>query len=213
MFNKRLIKISSYVKENSKVIDVGCDHALLGIYLILNNKCSSVIASDINPKPLLKAKENVKKYHLEDKIIIKKAPGIEAIEDGIDTVIIAGLGGMTICDILDNKYLKNVKYLILSPNNKEYLARKKVYKLGYVLKEESLVEYKNIIYPIGYYEKGKRRLLNKKYRLLDINDKLVKKYYKQLIDNNYLLLSKIPLKYFLRRLKIKKEIMTLKKML
>ncbi len=213
MFNKRLIKISSYVKENSKVIDVGCDHALLGIYLILNNKCSLVIASDINPKPLLKAKENVKKYHLEDKIIIKKAQGIESIEDDIDTVIIAGLGGMTICDILDNKYLKNVKYLILSPNNKEYLARKKVYKLGYVLKEESLVEYKNIIYPIGYYEKGKRRLLNKKYRLLDINDKLVKKYYKQLIDNNYLLLSKIPLKYFLRRLKIKKEIMTLKKML
>lgn len=213
MFNKRLIKISSYVKENSKVIDVGCDHALLGIYLILNNKCSLVIASDINPKPLLKAKENVKKYHLEDKIIIKKAQGIESIEDDIDTVIIAGLGGMTICDILDNKYLKNVKYLILSPNNKEYLTRKKAYKLGYVLKEESLVEYKNIIYPIGYYEKGKRRLLNKKYRLLDINDKLVKKYYKQLVDNNYLLLSKIPLKYFLRRLKIKKEIMTLKKML
>ncbi|MCI8568129.1 MAG: SAM-dependent methyltransferase, partial [Bacilli bacterium] len=34
--NERLKLVASFVEENSNVIDVGCDHALLDIYLFLN---------------------------------------------------------------------------------------------------------------------------------------------------------------------------------
>ena len=69
--NKRLKKISAYLLNSKKIIDIGCDHALLGIYLCLENENIKVIASDINDKPLLKAKENVNQYSLNDRIAIK----------------------------------------------------------------------------------------------------------------------------------------------
>ncbi len=41
--SKRLEAISSLVPINSKVIDIGCDHALLDIYLIQNNNNLKII--------------------------------------------------------------------------------------------------------------------------------------------------------------------------
>ena len=60
ILNKRLESLCAFIKEKDIVLDVGCDHALLGIYLLLN-KNIKVIGSDINPGPLEKAKDNLKK--------------------------------------------------------------------------------------------------------------------------------------------------------
>ena len=37
MVSNRLKSLAKFVNINDKVIDVGCDHALLDIYLIKNN--------------------------------------------------------------------------------------------------------------------------------------------------------------------------------
>ena len=60
---KRLNEIVSLIDEGTNVIDIGCDHALLDIYLTLNkkNKC---IAADINKNALESAIKNIKKYNL-----------------------------------------------------------------------------------------------------------------------------------------------------
>ena len=55
--NKRLEHIAKYVNDNEKVIDIGCDHALLSIYLEKTKKNISIIASDINEGPLNQAKK------------------------------------------------------------------------------------------------------------------------------------------------------------
>ena len=94
--NKRLLAITNYVNDNSNVIDVGCDHALLAIYLVKNKKNVFCIASDINEGPLNQAKKNIKKYNLEDKIEIKLGDGVQLIDKKTDTVIISGMGGNTI---------------------------------------------------------------------------------------------------------------------
>ena len=57
--NNKLKKIAELVPSNSFLLDVGCDHALLDIYLTDKNVKS--IASDINDLPLSKAYKNIKK--------------------------------------------------------------------------------------------------------------------------------------------------------
>ncbi len=59
MLNQKLTTISKLVKTNDTVIDIGCDHAYLAIYLKENNLCKEVYASDINENALNGAK---KKY-------------------------------------------------------------------------------------------------------------------------------------------------------
>ena len=65
MLSKRLLEISKYVDKNDSVLDLGCDHAYLSIYLKKNNLCKNVIASDISEKALEYAKENILKSNLD----------------------------------------------------------------------------------------------------------------------------------------------------
>ena len=62
--NARLKKIGDLVEANSFCLDVGCDHALLDIYLIHRDKNIKTIASDIAAGPLDQAKKNIKREHL-----------------------------------------------------------------------------------------------------------------------------------------------------
>ena len=91
--NKRLIAVSEFVDKGSSIIDVGCDHGYLSIYLSQTKKLNKVIASDINEGPLKSAQENIKKYKVEEKIKTKLGSGIDPIEPDIDTIIISGMGG------------------------------------------------------------------------------------------------------------------------
>ena len=66
--SNRLKLIASFVDDNSYVIDVGCDHALLDIFLVQNKTNVKTIASDINEGPLEGARKNIELYDLKDKI-------------------------------------------------------------------------------------------------------------------------------------------------
>ena len=100
--DNRLKRITDFIPSDSYILDVGCDHALLDIYLALNRNNVKLIASDINENPLKIAKENIKKYNLEDEITLEKADGVSKINDEVDTVVIAGMGTSTINDIINN---------------------------------------------------------------------------------------------------------------
>ena len=99
--SKRLQLIASLVSENSTIIDVGTDHAHLPIYLCENLKNIKVIASDINEKPLKIAKENIRLYNMEDRVKTVLKDGINELDEYIDTVIISGMGGILISDIIN----------------------------------------------------------------------------------------------------------------
>ena len=97
--SERLQKVSDFVlddKISRSIIDVGCDHALLDIYLLQNDETLVVTASDINEGPLQKALENIKKYSLQDKIKVQQANGIERLSTDTDTIVISGMGMDTI---------------------------------------------------------------------------------------------------------------------
>ena len=175
--NKRLKHISNYVDDFSNIIDVGCDHALLSIYLEKNKKGLSIIASDINEGPLSQAKKNVEKYGCKN-IVLKLGNGISTIDDNTDTIIISGMGTNTIISILNddkNKH-KNIKKIIISPNNDFYLLRNTVTNMGYIIDKEEIICEKGKFYPIIVFVKGKEKYneISLKY---GINVLLNKDYY------------------------------------
>ena len=163
--SKRLLAIANLVDDNSKVVDIGCDHGLVSIYLAMNKQNISIIASDINQNALDNAIKNINKYHLEDKIKVCLSNGLDNINDEIDTIIISGMGGHTIIDILTNNQekLNTVNNIIIQSNNDIEYVRRKIVKLGYCISKEELILDKNIYYTVILFTKGKKKYTNKEY--------------------------------------------------
>lgn len=159
--SKRLQAVATLVDVDARVIDVGCDHAYLDIYLTLNNgnKC---IATDINQNALEMAKKNIKKYNLEDKIETKLTDGLYDIKiQKEDNIVISGMGTFTILDILKTNELSDT--LIISANNNIDMLREKIINLGYIIDSEIFIIDKKKPYVIIKFRKG-----IKKYNKIDI---------------------------------------------
>ena len=101
--SKRLRVIGDLVSDNSFILDVGCDHALLDIYVVLNKKNVRAIASDINEGPISGALKNVKKYGVSDRVRVVLGGGLCAYNDKVDTIVISGMGSRTIVDIIKER--------------------------------------------------------------------------------------------------------------
>ena len=158
--DNRLKRITDFIPSDSYILDVGCDHALLDIYLALNRNNVKLIASDINENPLKIAKENIKKHNLEDKIKLEKADGVSKINDEVDIVVIAGMGTSTINDIINNdlEKLKNVKKIIISSHTSSFELRENMNKKGFKIIDEVVVFDKGKYYEIIVYSNGYERL-------------------------------------------------------
>lgn len=159
--SKRLQAVATLVDVNARVIDVGCDHAYLDIYLTLNNG-NECIATDINKNALEMAKKNIKKYNLEDKIETKLTDGLYDIKiNKKDNIVISGMGTFTILDILKTNKLSDT--LIISANNNIDILREKIISFGYFIDSEIFIIDKKKPYVIIKFIKG-----IKKYNRIDI---------------------------------------------
>lgn len=140
--NERLKSVASFVPHGKTTADIGTDHAYLPIYLIQNNIVPKVIAVEFNPGPLERAKQNVVKYQLCDKIELRSGYGFEPIfSKEIETAIIAGIGGTSIIDIIESSpsFAWSLSSLILQPMNKVELVRAYLQDNNFCLIDEELV--------------------------------------------------------------------------
>jgi len=204
ILNKRLQTLSAFIEKNDVLLDIGCDHGLLGIYLVLN-KNIQVISSDINEKPLLKAKENIKKYGLEEKIETRLGDGLSVISNDINTIVISGMGGLNIINILkDIKKYPNVSKLVLSPNSDFPLTRREISKLGFYLNREEMVFENGKYYLISEYQKGKMKTSDF-FGKLDLSNITVKNYYQYIYDTNLKIISKLGMRDRVKKKNLIKE--------
>ncbi len=182
----RLNKIAQKVTQNGIIADIGTDHAYIPIFLYKNNKIKSGIACDISKGSLQKAKDNIKKYNLQGKIQTRLGNGLEKIslQDNVDTVIIAGMGGMLMIDILEKgKYiLENVKELILQPQKDIDKVREYLHKNNFKIIDDEMLKDDGKYYTIIKSIKGKEDILYKKeeyvFGRFEINNKcqILKEY-------------------------------------
>ena len=214
--SKRLQLVASFVPDNTSIIDVGCDHALLSIYLYKTLKKVKIMASDINPNPLKMAKDNLKKYNLEGKITLKEQDGIKDLPKDVDTIIIAGMGGILICKILNSKdNLKNIKNIILSPNNDFPLVRETLTKLNFQIVKEQLVIDNGKTYLVLKSILNTKKLKKIDYFFGTLNNKSLETiyYYTNILNTNTKILKSLPKKYLKKRFRLKRENKKIKKFL
>lgn len=215
MLSKRLKEIALLVPKNDNVIDIGCDHALLDIYLTLYND-NICIAADISDKVIENAKKKILKYNLQNKIETVVSNGINNIEiKKNSTIIISGMGTYTITNIVSKIDKAKINKLIIQSNNNLYELRRNINNLGYEIELEKVVYDKNKYYTIIVFKKGNKKYKKKylKYGINSIKNEDYYKYINYLINKNNEIYFKLNNKYLLKKIKLKYEKLVLKKLL
>ena len=146
--SERLKLVAGFVTEGCVVADIGTDHGYIPIYLIKTGKIQKGLAMDIGKGPLKRAEKNIKLYGYEDRIETRLSDGLRELkENEADSIVIAGMGGLLIVNILENgkKVLAAAKELILSPHTEIPLVRRYLIENGYDIVREEMV------YDMGKY--------------------------------------------------------------
>ena len=147
----RLLTVASLVRQGAVVADVGTDHAYLPIYLISTGVAKGAVASDINEGPLHRAENNVRRFHLSDKIALRLTPGLQGIEEFSPTdVLICGMGGELIASILEEApFVKDPAIrLILQPMTSVRELRLWLAANGFAVSEERFAAEKEKLYVV-----------------------------------------------------------------
>lgn len=145
----RLQCVADCVKECKLLADIGTDHAYIPLYAIQKGIAQRAIASDVVKGPLKIATDNILYHNLGDRITPCLANGLESAR-GADVIVIAGMGGKLICNILDNNIdiAKNADYLVIQPMTCSYELRKYLHSNNFRIIDEKLAREEDKIYNI-----------------------------------------------------------------
>ena len=145
----RLALLARWVRSGARLADVGTDHGYLPVWLSLEGRIVSAVASDLRPGPLNRARETGRRYGVEN-IEFRLCDGLSAVgPEECDTVVIAGMGGENIAAILaaapwtaDGRHT-----LLLEPQSKAEVLRRFLMDHGCAIRREALVLDRGVLYP------------------------------------------------------------------
>ena len=137
--SSRLKKIAELVDFGATVIDVGTDHGYVPNFLCEKKISRDIIATDISKNSLEKSIELTKKMGNEKFIRNILANGI--VKENRDNIIIAGLGGIQIAEIIFNsiEISRSAKKLILQPMQKTNILRRELNNMGFEIIDEEII--------------------------------------------------------------------------
>lgn len=137
--SKRLQKIADLVDQDATVIDVGTDHGYVPNFLCISGVSKDIYATDISKNSLEKSIELTQKLGNEKYIKNIHANGI--VGENRDNIIIAGLGGIQIAEIVFNSedVAKKAKKLILQPMQKTWILKRELMDRGFEIFGEEIV--------------------------------------------------------------------------
>ncbi len=158
----RLKAAADLVRCGKKIADIGTDHAHLPIYLVENGICTCAIGSDLREGPIANAKINVANAGFSDRIQLRLASGLDKISpDEADDVIIAGMGGILISELIEKaQWLKSSdKHLVLQPQSHAEVLRAYLIANGYRIESENVCEDAGRLYCVMsvYYDPTDRK--------------------------------------------------------
>ena len=186
----RLSLCAEMVREGSRLADIGTDHGYLPIELCQSEKIPSALACDINPLPLKSAEENITKFSLGKIIKTRLSDGLNEVSaDEVDDVVIAGMGGELIRDILSAApWVKSAeKHLVLQPMTHHEDLVKWLYENGFSLDAQKAVLDEGKYYTvISAFYSGEQRLCDPYTALvgkLDTEDENSRGFLKRSLHN------------------------------
>lgn len=140
--SKRLQCIVDFISENTIIADIGTDHGLLPCHLIQRKIAKRVIATDISEPSLNKTVLLANQYKLRASIQCRVGDGLSTLRPyEVDTVVIAGMGGVLISDIIDNSpsVAESVLTFVLQPMTADVELRQYLFLRGFAIEDERLV--------------------------------------------------------------------------
>ena len=151
-----MIKLSARLKiihdmvPESVVADIGSDHGKLMIALVQSGKVHKGFAVENKDGPFERLRSNLIRYHVNDKIIPLFSDGIKDITRDVGTIVIAGMGGQTIVNILKAhpEKMVSVQTIIIDAHTAVPFARKEISQMGFAIADEQIIKEDNIFYEI-----------------------------------------------------------------
>ncbi len=149
--SNRLLHIAAQVQPADTLADIGCDHGYLPIYLIKNGCIRHAVAMDIGEGPLQRAAAHIAEEQLGNYIQTRLSNGLERLRPGeVDAVVIAGMGGNLIMDILTRgrAVVDRLEQLVIEPQSELTGVRRFLREQNYLVEQEDFVLEDGKFYPI-----------------------------------------------------------------
>ena len=192
--SSRIKTIGDFIDGCDDIADIGADHGLLELYLVAKFENIKILAVEnkIGPYKILDRNlsgvKNVK---------LSLSDGLEAVDENIDVIVIAGMGGLNIRNILDAypDKVKRLKKIVVDAHRDTDIARKTIVNYGFKINNEKIVYDKGKFYIVMEFlrteniEKYSEDELRFGYKLYQ--DKLWPKYSKYLVERNKNIICKI----------------------
>lgn len=136
--DKRLSACASLVSGCGIAVDVGTDHGYLPCRLVTDGTVKKAVAADINEAPLESAKAHIAEYGLSDRIQTVLSDGLDSVQsDSVSDVIIAGMGGELIADIVSRAERFYGSRFILQPMTRAEVLRSRLWDSGFEIISET----------------------------------------------------------------------------
>lgn len=145
----RLRLVAEQVPRCESCVDVGCDHAQVAIWLTRHGIVERMCASDIHCGPLQRARRAVERAGLAGAIRCELRDGLKGLPPQ-DAVIIAGMGGDLIADILAQApwTRQGARTLVLQPMTAAPRLRAFLCQNGYRIQAEAIAREREKLYTV-----------------------------------------------------------------
>ncbi|MCO7175696.1 tRNA (adenine(22)-N(1))-methyltransferase [Sporolactobacillus kofuensis] len=147
----RLKAILGLIPQSKCLADIGSDHAHLPLRAIQDHIVDTAIAGEVRRGPFQQSLKNVQDSGMQTVIDVRLGDGLDVLtKDEANSIVIAGMGGELIRDILERgkSKLGMDTVLILQPNIREYNVRQWLNDHGWTITDERIIEEEPHFYEI-----------------------------------------------------------------
>ncbi len=136
----RLAACAELVGQGARLADVGCDHGYVPVALVQSGRIQSAVACDINEAPLASCRRLVSEYGLDSRIKCVLSDGLKNVDGNeVDDILLAGMGGELIAEILQNCPFVNKKHIIINAMTHPEIARRWLFENGFEIQHDIIV--------------------------------------------------------------------------
>lgn len=165
MLDERLSLAASLYAPCEWGADIGTDHAFLPCHLLRTGVCQHMIAADVSPKALARARKNLTQQGFIDRAEVVLADGLDAVNRPCGCISVMGMGGETMAEILRNGQDKlRGAVLVLGAHTELPLVRQAIQEAGYHIVQERLCRAARRFYVFWRAEAGAAELTREELR-------------------------------------------------